>query len=429
MPSFRQCASWILVGLVLGCGGGGGGTPPGPTPSVVAKTGGDNQVGAAGTPLSTPLEVTVKDGSGNPLAGISVSFAAATGGGSVAPTSASSGADGKATTTRTLGPGAGTQTTTATVTGVTPASFSSIATIQGAVTIAASGAATRSDTVKATATPALAVVVKDQNGAAVSGVTVNWSVSGHGQLSQTATTTDVSGLASVTWTFDSIAGTQTAQAAVTGLVGSPIVFTGTASGGHAVSIASAGGDNQTGTTGLALANPLQVKVADQFGNGTAGVTVAWQSTSDSASVAPTSSMSDATGIAQTVVTLGDTAGPVTITATNAALTGSPVTFHATAQKPPPIPTTAAVDVGDDFFKSVRNMSQNPAVDTVAVGGKVTWTWRGAIGHSVQSLGPPSFTSSVVQTSGTYSFTFTAAGTYNYDCSVHGLAMTGKIVVR
>ena len=36
--------------------------PPGPTPSVVAKTGGDNQVGAAGTALSTPLEVTVKDG-------------------------------------------------------------------------------------------------------------------------------------------------------------------------------------------------------------------------------------------------------------------------------------------------------------------------------------------------------------------------------
>ena len=56
MPSIRQSTSWILVGLVLGCGGGGG-TPPGPTPSVVAKTGGDNQVGAAGTALSTPLEV------------------------------------------------------------------------------------------------------------------------------------------------------------------------------------------------------------------------------------------------------------------------------------------------------------------------------------------------------------------------------------
>ena len=403
--------------------------PPGPTPSVVAKTGGDNQVGAAGTALSTPLEVTVKDGSGNPMAGINVSFAAATGGGSVAPSSISTGADGKATTTRTLGPGAGTQTTTATVTGVTPASFSSIATIQGAVTIAVSGSAARADTVKATAVPDLVVVVKDQNGAAVSGVTVNWSVSGHGHLSQTATPTGVSGLATVTWTFDSVAGTQTAQAAVTGLVGSPIVFTGTVAGGTAVSIASSAGDNQTGTTGSALASPLKVKVSDQFGNGSSGVTVAWQSTSDSASVAPSSSISDAGGIAQTVVTLGDTAGPVTITATKAGLTGSPVTFHATAQKPPPIPATAAVNIGDIFFKSAHNATQNPAVDTVAVGGKVTWTWGGADSHSVHSTGSPSFTSSATMVSGSYSFTFSTAGTYNYDCIVHGALMTGTIVVR
>jgi plastocyanin len=395
----------------------------------VEKTSGDGQVGAAGTALGTALVVTVKDASGTPLAGINVTFAAASGGGSVSPTTVSTGAAGTATATRTLGPGAGTQTTTATVSGVTPASFSSIATIQGAVTIAVSGSAARADTVKSTAVPDLVVVVKDQNGAPVSGVTVNWSVSGHGHLSQTATPTGVSGLATVTWTFDSVAGTQTAQAAVTGLVGSPIVFTGTAGAGHAVSIASAAGDNQTGFTGSALSSPLQVKVLDQFGNGASGVSIAWQSTSDSASVAPPSSNSDATGIAQTVVTLGDTVGPVTITATNAALTGSPVTFHATATLAPPIPTTAAVDVGDDFFKSVRNNTQNPAVDTVAVGGKVTWTWGGAIGHSVQSTGTPTFTSSTIKTSGTYAFTFTAAGTYTYDCAVHGIAMTGRIVVR
>lgn len=428
MPSFRRCASWILAGLVLGCGGGGG-TPPGPTPSSVTKTGGDNQVGAAGTALATPLEVTVKDGSGNPMAGISVSFAAATGGGSVAPTSASTGADGKATTNRTLGPGAGAQTTTATVTGVTPASFSSIATIQGAVTIAVGGSAARNDTVKSTAVPALQVLVKDQTGAPAAGVIVNWSATGGGQLSQTVDTTDVAGISSVTWTFGSVAGSQTAQASVTGLVGSPVVFTGSVGAGNAVSIASAGGDNQIGTTGSALANTLKVKVADQFGNGTSGVSVAWQSTSDSASVSPTSAMSDAAGIAQTVVTLGDTAGPVTITATKAGLTGSPVTFHATAQTPPPIPTTASVDVGDIFFRSAHNASQNPAVDTVAVGGKVTWTWGGVDNHSVHSTGSPSFTSSTIIASGSYSFTFNTAGTYNYDCAVHGALMTGTIVVR
>ena len=431
MPTCRQYGSWFLATLVLGCGGGGGGTPPGPTPSSVTKTGGDNQVGAAGTALSTPLEVIVKDGSGNPMAGINVSFAAATGGGSVAPTSTSTGADGKATTTRTLGPGAGTQTTSATVSGVTPASFSSIATIQGAVTIAVGGSAARSDSAKATAAPALAVVIKDQNGAAVQGVIVTWSATGGGQLTQTVDTTDVAGNSSVTWTFGTVAGNQTAQASVTGLVGSPIVFTGTVGAGNAVSMASFGGDNQTGNISTALANPLQVKVVDQFGNGASGATIAWASTSDSASVAPPSSMSNAAGIAQTVVTLGDTAGPVTLTATDAALAGSPVTFHATAVVPPPLSALDSVDVGDDFFKSIRNGSQNTAVDTISAGGKVVWTWKGSASHSVQSTGSPSFTSSVIKTGvgQTYSITFAVAGTYTYDCAVHGALMTGRIVVK
>ena len=429
MPSFRRFAPWIAAALWLGCGGGGG-TQQGPTPSVVEKTSGDAQVAAAGTALATALVVTVKDASGTPLAGINVTFAAASGGGSVSPPTVSTGADGKASTTRTLGTGAGTQTTTASVSGVTPATFSSVATIQGAVTIAVSGSATRNgDTVKTTASPDLAVLIKDQNGVAVSGVIVNWSVSGHGHLTQLVDTSDVAGLSSVTWTFDSIAGNQTAQANVTGLVGSPIVFTGTVGAGHAVSMASFGGDNQTGNISKALANPIQVKVADQFGNGAAGATITWASTSDSAAVAPASSQSDATGIAQTVVTLGDTAGPVTLTATNAALSGSPVTFHATAVVPPPLSTLDSVDIGDDLFKSIRNGSQNPAVDTIAVGGKVVWTWRGLASHSVQSTGSPTFTSSTIKTSGTYSFTFNAAGTYTYDCAVHGLIMTGRIVVK
>jgi plastocyanin len=102
--------------------------------------------------------------------------------------------------------------------------------------------------------------------------------------------------------------------------------------------------------------------------------------------------------------------------------------------PPPsvTPSTAAVTVGDIFFKSGRNGSSNPAVDTVAVNGTVTWTWASneTLPHSVQSLGSPSFTSSAVQQGPgkTYKFTFTAPGTYQYDCAVHGQLMTGSIVV-
>jgi plastocyanin len=95
--------------------------------------------------------------------------------------------------------------------------------------------------------------------------------------------------------------------------------------------------------------------------------------------------------------------------------------------------TAAVTVGNDFFKSGRNGTVNAAVDTVAVGGSVTWTWasNGNVPHSVQSIGSPAFTSSGIQTAAgsTYRITFSSAGVYRYQCIVHGSAMSGTIVVR
>jgi plastocyanin len=99
------------------------------------------------------------------------------------------------------------------------------------------------------------------------------------------------------------------------------------------------------------------------------------------------------------------------------------------------PTTGGegVSVGNIFFRSNHNGSVNPAVDTVVAGTTVTWTWdgTGTIPHSVQSQGSPGFPSSTVLTGDgqAYSFTFTVPGTYQYDCLVHGSAMTGTMVVR
>ncbi|MFL5617560.1 MAG: plastocyanin/azurin family copper-binding protein [Gemmatimonadaceae bacterium] len=90
----------------------------------------------------------------------------------------------------------------------------------------------------------------------------------------------------------------------------------------------------------------------------------------------------------------------------------------------------AVTVGSAIqYVSAHNGSMNPAVDTIAAGSTMTWTWTGALPHGVRSVGTPSFTSSETHTgSGTYVATFTNPGTYRYDCSVHGQAMTGTIVV-
>jgi plastocyanin len=92
-----------------------------------------------------------------------------------------------------------------------------------------------------------------------------------------------------------------------------------------------------------------------------------------------------------------------------------------------------VTVGNDFFQSGHNGSTDPAVDTVSAGMMVTWTWTktGSTSHSVRSEGATSFTSSAVLTGSgkTYSVTFTTPGTYEYDCAVHGEAMSGTIVVQ
>src|SRR5260370_28852833 len=48
--------------------GGGNSNPPGPTPTQIAKVGGDSQIGAAGATLGAPLSLVVKDASGSPLA-------------------------------------------------------------------------------------------------------------------------------------------------------------------------------------------------------------------------------------------------------------------------------------------------------------------------------------------------------------------------
>ncbi len=60
-----------------------------------------------------------------------------------------------------------------------------------------------------------------------------------------------------------------------------------------------------------------------------------------------------------------------------------------------------------------------------------WVNTGPTAHGIESEGAPGFTSSTILTgNGTsYSFTFTALGSYRYDCAVHGAAMSGTIVVR
>lgn len=123
-------------------------------------------------------------------------------------------------------------------------------------------------------------------------------------------------------------------------------------------------------------------IVTRDGTPQAGVTVAW-TTGDGSLDRSTEETKD-DGISTAAWTLGANAGAQTARAEVAGATGSPVVFAATAtasQPPPPPPpppgppTSIAVTVGNDFFRSGSGKS--------------------------------------------YSFRFTQAGTYTYDCAVHG----------
>jgi plastocyanin len=72
------------------------------------------------------------------------------------------------------------------------------------------------------------VVRITQDGAALSGRTVTWSVTaGGGSVDPTSSTTDASGNASTMWTLGPSAGANTVQASSSGVTGSPVTFQAT----------------------------------------------------------------------------------------------------------------------------------------------------------------------------------------------------------
>jgi hypothetical protein len=100
--------------------------PPGP-PAALAAAGGNAQQGAVGVALSDTLVLEVKDARGRAVPNIPVTWAVASGGGTVTAHAPATDAVGRARATWRLGTGAGDQTATATVDGVAPFTFTATA--------------------------------------------------------------------------------------------------------------------------------------------------------------------------------------------------------------------------------------------------------------------------------------------------------------
>lgn len=295
---------------------------------------GDGQTDLVGATLVRPIVVLVTDSLGNPVADKNVTFAVATGGGSLSAGTVATAANGRAATNWTLGPLVGVQTLSVSGTGLAPSSL----------------------TVQANATHVAQLQFVQQPTNTTAGVAMTPSVTVRALNASGATDPTFTGTVTLTLGTNpanaTLGGTTTAVAsngmaiftgirirkATTGyrLLASASgwdsdlssLFNIVASGAKFAAISS--GNAQSGATSAALANPLVVLVTDSTGNPVSGATVSWAVASGS--VSPTSGTTNASGLASTAWTLGANGGAQTATATVGAIW--PVTFTATATAPP-----------------------------------------------------------------------------------------------
>ncbi|MDH5284910.1 MAG: Ig-like domain repeat protein, partial [Gemmatimonadota bacterium] len=217
-----------------------------------------------------------------------------------------------------------------------PVTFTAMGTAGAAAAIAANSTTTQSGGVGTAVGAPPSVRVTDGLGNPVSGVSVTFTVTGGGGSTSPASpavlTTGANGEATLTsWTLGTTAGTNTLTASSGSLSGSPVAFTATGSAVNATSIAAISTTSQSAPAGTAVGTPPSVLVTDAIGNPVSGVGVTFAVTGGGGSVTGGSATTNASGIATVGSwTLGAVAGPNTLTATSGTLSGSPVTFIATA---------------------------------------------------------------------------------------------------
>ena len=214
-----------IAGVSFGCGG----EPSTPTAATVSA--GADQVGVVGQQLAAPIVVQVADQNGAPMAAVGVSFSVTQGGGTVSPATGSTNENGQVSANWTLGTTAGeSQQVRATVSDVSGLSavFNATAAADEAFVISmVSGDDQLAFTGTKLEVP-IAVRVRDQYANNVVGQVVAFTVpTGRGSVDSAVAFTDSNGQALSGWTVGSAVGTDSANATVAGVTGSPVVFTAT----------------------------------------------------------------------------------------------------------------------------------------------------------------------------------------------------------
>lgn len=209
----------------------------------------------------------------------------------------------------------------------------------------------------ATIAPAVQVVVRDTTGNVVTNAANGIKIAlgtnpGGGALGGTDSVTAVAGVALFgNLTLTKAATGYTLMATSSGLVpASSAAFDITAAA--AAQLVANSATTLTDTVGTAVETRPSVRATDAFGNGLAGISVAFVVTGGGGTLSGGAQTTDAAGVATVGSwTLGTAAVANTMTATASSLAGSPVTFTVTARPGPPSPATSVVTVSAGTVQS------------------------------------------------------------------------------
>jgi len=445
----RLILAALAAGFALAACGGDGSGPPQEASRLAFTV--QPSTAVAGQLISPPIQVALQDASGSVVGGaenaVTLSLVPGPGaalGGTATVTAAAGVATFADLSVSQPGTGYTLNATAAGLPAATSAAFDVTTPASAPATIAPAGGDGQIALVGQAVSVAPSVQVTDGTGLPVGNVSVTFSVgSGGGSGTGLDQVTNASGVATVgQWTLGTTAGANTLLATATGLSGSPVTFTATASPGPPAAISRHGGDGQSAMVDAEVAEAPSVLVADGFGNPVPGVTVTFEVKSGGGDITGSTAATGSDGAATVGSwSLGSSPGPNTLQATSGTLAGSPLTFSATAT---PVPTSASVEVRNNFYRSARNGSGGnvgifgeAAVDTIAAGGSVTWEWVGQ-NHNVTPF-EATFTASNTQ-GAPFTFgpiSFNSPGMYTYYCTIHGsvlvplglVGMRGRIFVR
>lgn len=305
------------VRVALAAGGSGSGWADtayvmiAPVPGAVVLVSGGAQTAAINAPLPDSIVVRLNATDGEPLAGRTVHFAVATGGGSVSGDSVVTDSLGRAVTRWTLGGSAGAQSLTATVDGVAPLTVTATGEASGPAALAI----VTQPAAAATAGVLMAPVVVEVHTAAGT-LTPLYTDSVHiavasgptgGVLSGALGALPVDGVV----TFDSLyfekSGSYTLTVSAAGLSGATTTAIAVAAAAPDSLLLVSGG-SQIAAPGTALAAPIVVRVIDAFGNLVVARAVAAEVLTAGGSVTPDTALTTAAGDASFAWTLANVAG-------------------------------------------------------------------------------------------------------------------------